>query len=123
MRRSTEQRKAIRQAFDRTNRPLSVQEVLEEAQKQLPGVGIATVYRNLKQMLKDEILKQVELPGESSRYELADLEHHHHFFCRSCERVFDFNACMKEVESLAPQGFAVETHEIILYGHCPDCTT
>ena len=66
MRRSTEQRKAIRHAFDRTSRPLSVQEVLEEAQKQLPGLGIATVYRNIKQMLTDEVLRPVEVPGDNA---------------------------------------------------------
>ncbi|MEW6280573.1 MAG: transcriptional repressor, partial [Candidatus Eremiobacterota bacterium] len=48
MERNTRQRDAIRRALADANRPLAPQEVLEEARRYSPGLGIATVYRNLK---------------------------------------------------------------------------
>lgn len=119
--RNTSQRKAIQRAFERAGRPLSVQECLEEAQTEMVGLGIATVYRNVKRLLEEGFLETVDIPGDSARYELAGLDHHHHFHCRSCDKVFDVSSCTGGVDKLAPQGFSVESHEIILYGLCVDC--
>jgi len=46
--RNTRQGNAIRQMLKKAGRPLSAQEVHSMAQKKVPGLGIATVYRNLK---------------------------------------------------------------------------
>ncbi|HEU0120783.1 MAG TPA: transcriptional repressor, partial [Bryobacteraceae bacterium] len=86
------------------------------------GLGIATVYRNIKMLLEEGWLTAVELPGEVTHYELAGKEHHHHFHCRACGKVFELNACLPNVQKLAPQGFAVTGHELLLYGACRDCT-
>ena len=51
MERSTRQRTAIRAAIDAAGRPLSPQEVLEAAQAEVPALGLATIYRNLKQLI------------------------------------------------------------------------
>ena len=44
----TRQRDAIRAAFEAAGRPLSTEEVLDSAQQQVEGLGIATVYRNIR---------------------------------------------------------------------------
>lgn len=119
--RRTQQKQAIRDAFAVAGRPLSPQEALEIAQKRVPGLGIATVYRAIKRFLADEILVSVELPGAPSRYELAGLAHHHHFCCRRCDRVFDVEGCPPRVAELTPEGFALEAHEIVLHGLCSAC--
>lgn len=123
MSRKTEQRAAIRQVFEETQRPLNAQEVLERAQAHYESLGIATVYRNLKSLVDEGWLATVELPNEPARYELADLEHHHHFQCSTCSRVFDIPGCAQGVKSLAPEGFEVTHHEVLLYGVCPECVT
>jgi Fur family ferric uptake transcriptional regulator len=122
MERNTRQRAAIRDAIALANRPLLPQEVLEAAQGQAPGLGIATVYRNLKALVEDGDIRLVNLPGENPRYELADRSHHHHFQCRQCQRVFDIDACPGDMTSMAPPGFTVEDHELTLYGLCKDCS-
>lgn len=122
MPRRTEQRDAIRDVFQETDRPLNAQEVLEFAQEQVPGIGIATVYRNIKALIAEGWIVSVDLPNEPSRYELADLDHHHHFQCTTCQRVFDVPGCTHGLASSAPAGFEVEHHEVLLYGTCPDCT-
>ncbi|MDP3083433.1 MAG: transcriptional repressor [Rubrivivax sp.] len=121
MERNTRQRSAIRDAISLAARPLLPQEVLEAARHDVPGLGIATVYRNLKVLVEEGELQQVNLPGENPRFELVGQQHHHHFQCRHCQRVFDVHACPGDLSRLAPQGFTVEDHDLTLYGRCVDC--
>jgi Fur family transcriptional regulator, ferric uptake regulator len=121
MERSTRQRTAIRQVIEAAGRPLSTQEILECSQEAVPGLGIATVYRNVKALLDEGSIEAVTLPGEAPRYEPAHQDHHHHFQCTRCERVFDVFSCPGSLKHMAPTGFKVESHELTLYGRCADC--
>lgn len=121
MHRETPQRKAIRKVFRTSGRPLSPDEVLERGQEHVPGLGIATVYRNVKLLTEEGFLTEVDLPGSGARYELASRPHHHHFVCTRCDRAHDMQGCPPEIEALAPPGFVVESHEVILFGRCPEC--
>ena len=126
MERSTRQRSAIRSVIDAAKRPLSPQEVLEGAQHEVAALGIATVYRSLKLMLEEGVVRAVTLPGVGPRYESVPHDHgaaghHHHFQCTSCDRVFVVERCPGDLKRLAPRGFSVEHHELTLYGHCKEC--
>lgn len=119
--RDTSQRRAIRQAVENAGRPLSATEILAAARGAVPGLGIATVYRAVRRMQEEGALRQVDLPGDAPRYEASGKDHHHHFHCRSCARVYEVEACPGEFAMPAPPGFTVEDHEVILYGRCPAC--
>lgn len=121
MERHTRQRAAIRAVLEAAGRPLLPLEVLEAAQSEVPGLGLATVYRNLKAMVEDGTLRAVHLPGENPRFEPAGYGHHHHFQCTRCGRVYDLDACPGDLTQLAPRGFTVEEHELTLYGRCEEC--
>lgn len=124
MERSTRQRTAIRTVIDAAGRPLTPQEILDGARVHVPELGIATVYRNLKLLLDEGAIQAVSLPGENPRYESMHPahDHHHHFHCRSCDRVFDVQGCPGPMDNLAPDGFVVERHDLTLYGTCADCS-
>lgn len=115
--RATRQRGAIRAVFERERRPLHAHEVHALA----PGIGIATVYRALQMLAEEGWLKAISLPGAVTYYERSNLEHHHHFRCSICERVFDVAGCARGVDALAPPGFQVHRHEILLVGECAGC--
>ncbi len=121
MEKNTRQRTAIREALARAARPLLPQEVLQAAQAQVPGLGIATVYRNLKALVDEGELRSVNLPGDNPRFELAGLHHHHHFQCQQCNKVYDVPGCPGDLAALAPPGFTVADHDRVLYGRCSDC--
>jgi Fur family ferric uptake transcriptional regulator len=121
MERNTRQREYILETFHAADGPLSPQEVLVQTQKNLPQIGIATVYRNIKAFVDSGTVRIVPIPGEPDRYEVAGKKHHHHFVCRVCKKAFELEGCPGSLSSLAPRGFKVESHEIFLYGVCRKC--
>ena len=121
MRRNTRQRDAIRGALESASRPLLPREILAVAQREVAGLGMATVYRSVKELLADGAVRTVSLPGESDRYEMAESAHHHHFQCTACRRVYDIAGCPGNLKRLAPRGFSVESHDVTLYGRCAEC--
>lgn len=123
MERKTRQRDAIWFALERASRPLGPREVLEQAQREVPRLGIATVYRNIKALVAQAKLRVVELPGVPDRYEVAGKDHHHHFHCRVCDGVFEVETCNDDFDRVTPAGFHLERHEVTLYGRCASCGT
>lgn len=121
MKRRTRQRDAIRLAFESAARPLAPSECLGLAQGDVPELGIATVYRTIKRLLEDGVLRVVALPGAPDRYEVAGKHHHHHFHCRVCDGVFEVETCPGGFTAMAPGGFRLERHDVTLYGLCPVC--
>lgn len=67
--RNTRQRNAILKSIREADGPLSVGEVHGRSRLQIPGLGIATVYRAIKALREDGEVVLVELPGEGPRYE------------------------------------------------------
>jgi Fur family ferric uptake transcriptional regulator len=121
MERSTRQRTAIAQALAAVGQPLLPQELLLEAQKTVPSLSLATVYRNLKGLVEDGVVDAVSLPGQATRYESHRHHHHHHFHCKSCHKVFDIDACPGDLGHLLPPGYRLEAHELTFYGRCAAC--
>jgi Fur family ferric uptake transcriptional regulator len=123
MERDTRQRTAIKTVVEASARPLSAQEVLAAAQSQVPGIGIATVYRNLKALTESGNVAVVSIAGLNPRYEAVRVgqHHHHHFMCTACEKVFDVHSCPGAMLDAVPEGFKVDRHELTLYGQCKDC--
>jgi Fur family transcriptional regulator, ferric uptake regulator len=122
--RQTRQRDQIVRVIRDSQGPLTVTEILERAQQELPGLGVATVYRTLNLLQENGQVQTVILPSGETRYEMSDLGHHHHFHCRICDEVYDMDHCPVSFPagSSLGEGFVVETHELTLYGTCPGCS-
>lgn len=122
MQRDTAQRRAIRRALEEAGRPLGALEVLEASNALAPGLGIATVYRNIKALLKAGDISEVALPGEPPRYEAAGKDHHHHFRCDRCQKVYELGgACLPDLKAALPKGFKATSHEVLVHGVCASC--
>lgn len=119
--RNTRQKDAIRSALLTANRPLSTDEILALAQAEVSGISIATVYRSVLTLVEENWLVPVELPGEARRYEVAGKDHHHHFRCNVCGRVFELDGCSIGLKPKLPRGFRATGHEFFIYGQCAAC--
>lgn len=100
---------------------MTPKEILAAAKRRVPSLGIATVYRTIKAMVKDGAAVPVDLPNEPPRYEIAGAAHHHHFYCRRCGRLFPVECRPDTIGGMVPDGFAMEDHHITLYGLCSEC--
>lgn len=122
MQRDTQQKEAIRLTFIRAGRPLSIDEILSYARRQVAGLGIATVYRNIKSLQEEKFIQPVDLPGQTTRWEIAPGGHHHHFLCRTCDKLYEIHGCPEDLSRLVPAGYTLEEHDILLRGLCKNCT-
>jgi Fur family transcriptional regulator, ferric uptake regulator len=121
MKRKTNQRSAIQEVFGTTDRPLGIDEILQVGRKTVNSLNQATVYRNLKIMVESGWLKKISTPESGPLYERSGKDHHHHFQCRSCERVFEISGCGFNDHNATPPGFVTEGHEVFLFGICSAC--
>jgi Fur family ferric uptake transcriptional regulator len=122
VKRNTQQRQAIRGVFDKAERPLAPQEILEQAQAGCPGVGIATVYRAIRDLVDEGRIRQLVVAAGPTLYERTDLTHHHHFRCRNCGEVTPLHGCSLDSDYELPRGFKASSHEVVFSGTCPSCS-
>ncbi|MBM3785158.1 MAG: transcriptional repressor [Acidobacteria bacterium] len=119
--RKTRQSLTIRSIFQDETGPLTAVEIHSRAKRTVPGVGIATVYRQIGKLVQEGWLTEVVLAGEPARFERAGKPHHHHFVCRSCRQVFEVPGCVDGWQRILPTGFRALGHELTLYGECAVC--
>jgi Fur family ferric uptake transcriptional regulator len=118
---TTPQKTAIYDVVNAARLPLTPSEICSLAQKKFPSLGIATVYRALKQFVQEGQVRVVEIPGIAPHYESTGRQHHHFFFCKQCKHLSNLLGCIRGINQLAPRGFTVDRHEIVLYGNCAEC--
>ena len=100
---------------------MTPQELLEAASVESPGLGLATVYRALKKLVEAGEVRKVEVAGVPPHYEMEKEKHHHFFVCEGCCKMFDLEGCPGGFQKLLPQGFTMNSHEVIIYGTCRSC--
>jgi Fur family ferric uptake transcriptional regulator len=120
--RNTRQKAAVVDVLARAATPLSARQILTRAQRSVPSIGQATVYRILKSLLDKGTVATVQLPGEVPLYERAGKSHHHFFRCRKCGFMYEVKGCAELLKGLVPRGFRLEDHELFLFGTCSSCT-
>ncbi len=122
--RKTRQREAILRYLRGTKSHPTAEEIYEAVKAEVPHISLATVYRNLGEMVRRGLVRELRFPGESrARYD-ADTTPHYHFKCVSCGRVFDIHlGYVEALDKLLAESsdFEVFGHEVHFYGLCPDC--
>ncbi|NLI92131.1 MAG: transcriptional repressor [Peptococcaceae bacterium] len=122
--RSTKQRRAIMEVFDRQKSHLAAEEVYQLVRNQLPKISLGTVYRNLEALSQQGDLQKTMFPDGKARYEGTKDEHHHHIVCIGCSNIMDISICplKPEVkELLNTEDFEAVYHRFEVYGYCKDC--
>ncbi|MCS7008642.1 MAG: transcriptional repressor [Chthoniobacterales bacterium] len=117
----TRQKKAVRDVLNQSQSPLTPQQILLRASEQCPRIGMATVYRCLRNLMEDGAVRVVDIPGAPPHYEIEKNVHHHFFLCEVCNHVFNLEGCVSGIDSMLPEGFDLRRHEITLYGVCSTC--
>lgn len=119
------QREAILDAFLRSERHLSVDDLLQIVQRRRPDVGRTTVYRTLKLLEAAGLAQPLELQGQTRFEREYKREHHDHLICKQCNAIIEFSS--PEIERLQDQiaerfGFVIQGHRHHIFGLCRECT-
>ena len=86
VRRNTKQLSFILDTIKMMPRHFTADDVYEEVKKEYPGLGQATVFRNLNKMAEEGILLRIEVPGGAREYELRAPKHYH-AKCMKCGKL------------------------------------
>ena len=97
--------------------------VYQRMREQFPDVSLGTVYRNLKQLSEEGLIKSVGVVDGQERFD-ARTSPYSHFVCNQCGAVQDLPNCVSE-EIIAPlgeeYGFVEQSYELHIYGICKEC--
>ncbi|MBX3727813.1 MAG: transcriptional repressor [Candidatus Sumerlaeia bacterium] len=119
--RRTTQKQAVQQALEQAGQPMTPQQLCGQARQQVPGLGLATVYRLLRGLLDQGEARRVEIPGHPPMYELAPPGCTRHFVCQQCQRITTLPAPARSTAGNLPPGYALDAQQVILWGRCPEC--
>lgn len=122
--RLTPQREVLLRALsDSTGHP-TADDLVRQVREVLPTVSHATVYRNLQELVREGLIRTLDLAGAAVQFEINPDEHHH-FVCRSCGRVWDIYLARVDVrvnrQRTDLEGFVVDRPEVQLHGRCAGC--
>ncbi len=113
--------------FSDTTSPLSAREVREKLKEKGVVVNKTTVYRELKFLNNQGIIKPVQIKRSVVAYESTLLPHHHHLVCKDCGKVSEVSSANieKSIDKLTKQvkeqGFVINSHNLEFFGVCPSC--
>lgn len=123
--RATPARIATLELLTEASGPLTHAEVANDLK--VMGIDKTTVFRNLNDLVGAGLLRRTELGDHAWRFELTaknnhDGSAHPHFVCVDCGGV----SCMDEIKltagSMRSSRKFGEVTEILLRGHCNDCS-
>ncbi len=121
--RLTNQKKAIIDFLRTTKGHPDAYEIYDVVKKKLPQISLATVYRNLDTLVKQEKIKALRIKNDRFNYDGVE-HHHHHFRCNNCNSVFNIEGdILLDYEKINESGVAglVEEYDIMLRGICINC--
>ena len=106
-RRGSLQREVIYETLKGTAAHPDVDAILAMIKDKLPGIGVATVYRNLRALVDEGRVVTLETSLGSIHYD-ADVSDHAHFVCRHCGRISDLFIGSPLTKSVEELGYEVE---------------
>jgi Fe2+ or Zn2+ uptake regulation protein len=89
-------------------------------------VSHQAVYDVLRVLTDVGLVRRIQPPGATARYEARVGDNHHHLVCRSCGDIVDVDCAVGGVPCLSPDddhGFVVDEAEVVYWGTCPGCAS
>lgn len=97
--------------------------IYQKVRQKLPNISLATVYRNLKQLSEQGVIRSIEGLDGSVHFD-HNTGKHHHFICTRCKKIFDIDDSVTaglDAKIFEAYGASVETSDFTFKGLCKDC--
>jgi Fur family ferric uptake transcriptional regulator len=87
-------------------------------------IGIATIYRTLSLLEKEEMVTSISFGANGKKYEAGTKDHHDHMICDLCGKIIEFFD--EEIEELQDKvaknhSFKITDHVMQIHGICSQC--
>lgn len=123
--RNTKQREEIIDAFFSSEKHITVDKLFAAVRACNPGIGYATVHRNLSLLCECGLADEIKIGRQKTRYEPKfGQKHHDHLICLKCGRFIEVNDSKIEKlqDKLAEMNdFVPVRHKLEIYGICKEC--
>lgn len=119
----TPQRRAVILAITSNQDHLTPAAIYHRVHKELPNIGLVTIYRTLELLIKLELICELHTDGCPS-YTIGASGHHHHLICTHCGTVTDFSdPHLNKLEQrlVNETGFKIKGHMLEFTGICQSC--
>ena len=124
-RRYTQQRQSIWNEMCATDEHRDAEEIYLSLRNEGMSVSRATVYRTIDVLVKNNLVRKLELGDGRARYEhKMDLEHHDHLICVQCGKNEEFmDETIEEIQEkiVNELGFKLIRHIHQLFVICNNC--
>lgn len=124
--RRTKQRQAMLEALERHGGHLTADRIYALVKPLFPRLSLGTVYRNLRVLMTQGKIRELDFGSGFSHFEIAK-DAHYHFICRMCRHVEDADAPVSREfttfiqRSARAANFKVEDHRLDFIGLCQAC--
>lgn len=99
----------------------TAEEIYEVAAKEIPGLSLGTVYRNLNVLADAGMVRRVSIPGKADRFDHT-LRQHSHLYCNKCGCVEDISLNDAAIMEIVKQGNdTAEDYSLVIFGTCEKC--
>ncbi|MEM0493003.1 MAG: transcriptional repressor [Candidatus Thermoplasmatota archaeon] len=116
--RRTRQKESIRDEISKSKSFFTVEELYDKIKEKNPAIGIATVYRYLKELRRNKKIHSY-ICNRRMIYSKEDVNHCH-FICERCGRIKHFN--IDRIDFLREKIKGDVCHfQVDVYGVCEDC--
>jgi Fe2+ or Zn2+ uptake regulation protein len=122
--RSTRTKEAVEHVLMAYASPVSLNDLYQFIKTSLPKTAFSTVFRIVRRLEEEGKIIRIDWRERGSRYEWADLPHHHHIVCQICGNVTDIDDTVLNFDENTVKkhtGYTIQRHSIELEGVCPDC--
>jgi len=121
--RNTKQREIILEEICKVCTHPTAKQIYSLATKRIPGIGIATIYRNLEYLEKNNLIIKIKSKHNEARYD-GNVSGHYHLICNKCGKIidiFDHKNLTINSKKIQESGFKINTDFIELHGKCKNC--
>lgn len=119
-RRMTTQKKMVYNAIE-TLGHVSIEDLISYFQIHHQQISLATIYRNIQVLRKEQQIKLVKLDGHEVLETVK--KDHIHFVCKSCGTILDMDFDKEKIIGLSSKDCIHQIHQcdIAFYGICQKC--